>query len=88
MTDLENLSTTAVEDSTEVDTTTTSQELENQINLIENTMKTLRSQLSDLKKVKREIMSLEKDMAKVTRKKNKTASNRKSGFTLPVGITD
>lgn len=92
--EVENISTTAVaSENALIDlalTNTTSQELDRQIRLLEDTVKEFRNQISNLKKTKKEIVTLEKENNKLNKKKSKKAStgNRKGGFSQPTEILD
>jgi len=90
--DIENVPTNAVTENVTEDSlsTSTSQELDRQIRLLEDTVKEFRSQISNLKRTKKEIVSLEKENTKLTKKKAKKAStgNRKGGFSQPTEISD
>lgn len=76
-----------------VEETTTSQEFDKKILLIENTFKafkdSFRTQIVELKKMKKEMITMEKANDKLTKKKKKSVgeSGRKSGFSKPVAIS-
>lgn len=71
-------------------TSSTSQELDRQIRLIEDTIKLFRNQVSELKRTRKEIVNLEKENDKLAKKKAKKANtgNRKGGFTQPTEVND
>jgi chromatin remodeling complex protein RSC6 len=88
-TPIETTTTTEVAAEVAAPNNSTSQEYDKQIRLLEDTIKSFRTRVSELKKMKKEIVTLEKTNDKLTKKKRKNNGNagRKSGFTKPVAIS-
>lgn len=84
----------AIENTTEnnvENTDTTSEAFDKQVKMIEDVIKNLRTRLADLRKMKKEIATLEKQSKTVSKKKaprSPSDPKKQSGFRKPVLISD